>query len=107
MNREEWISKSGRKRPEKSWELNLCKEQEKRAQRQNGEMFLPTSLFQTQRAKENKHTRRATMQVNNQTTACTPGGEETEAGESDCGGEGRRGKNRRKEGGRERDKAFS
>lgn len=42
--------------------------------RQNGEMFLPTSLLQTQRAKENKHTRRATVQVNNLTTACTPGG---------------------------------
>lgn len=35
---------------------------------------MPTSLLQTQRAKENKHTRRATVQVNNLTTACTPGG---------------------------------
>ncbi len=35
---------------------------------------MPTSLLQTQQAKENKHTRRATMQVNNRTAACTPGG---------------------------------
>lgn len=45
-----------------------------RAERQNGELFLPTSLVQTQRAKDHEHTRRATMQVNNLTTACTPGG---------------------------------
>lgn len=73
-----------------------------RAGRQNGEMFLPTSLLQPQRATENKHTRRATVQVNNLTAACTPWRERT-AGESDCGGEGRGGENRRKEGGRERD----
>ncbi len=35
-------------------------------------MFLPTSLLQPQRATENKHTRRATVQVNNLTAACTP-----------------------------------
>lgn len=35
---------------------------------------MPTSLLQTQRAKEDKHTGRAPVQVNNLTTACTPGG---------------------------------
>lgn len=33
-------------------------------------------LIQPQRAKEDKHTGRATVQVKNLTTACTPGGRE-------------------------------
>lgn len=72
-----------------------------RAERQNREMFLPTSLLQTQRAKENKHTRRATVQVNNLTTACTPGGKgrQEKVTAVEKGEEGRAGGGR--EGGRE------
>lgn len=72
--RERETPRQKKTRPEKSWEQKLCMQgKRERAERQNGEMFLPTSLLQPQRVKEDKHTRRAMVQVNNLTKACTPG----------------------------------
>lgn len=67
--------KAERTRSEKSWERTLCNLRNRRKGRETKwrDVFCPQACY-NQRAKENKHTRRATVQVNNMTTACTPRG---------------------------------
>lgn len=63
---------------------------EEKKQRENGGMFCPQACYK-HKCKQNKHkyatVQQATVQVNNQTTACTPRGkgqqEEVTAGEEE------------------------
>lgn len=58
-----WL-KAGRRRP--------CSARRREKPRENGGMFCPQACYK-HKCKQNKH-KYATVQVNNQTTACTPRG---------------------------------